>query len=211
MSKDLETTLIGAGAGAAASLIVNLLLGRWRLWRLYRNLRLEPQPRTGTRATARIYNGYIYPLDSVWAYITIEHELSDVLPPPHPFEAYVTRDHLCRVCEDRLCWSATMPSRNPPVVDIYAGERQALDIANFGQDWIEIPSESGWATSQEEAQVKHLRDTEKGDAIRRSRVFLRLKKYSATIRIISKSTKAKEFAVEIDPYNPAVPVTLRNR
>ncbi len=190
----LQTTLIGAAAGATAAFIVSLLANRWGRWRLHRNLHFEPQPRIGTRATARIYNGYIFPLNCVYAYITIEHELSDVLPPRPPFEAYVTPDHLCTVREDRLCWSTTMPSPNPPVVDIYPGERQALDIVNFDPNWIEIPSESGWGTLR-----------------KKSRVFLKAKKYRATIKIISKDTKAKEFPIEIDPDNAGKPVALRNR
>ena len=85
---------------------------------------------------------------------------------------------------------------NPASVDIYAGERQVLDVANFdrGGIWIEIPSESGWGTV--------------GGT---SRVFLKWKKYSATIKIVSKDSKAKEFPVQIDPDNLKVPLTLRSR
>jgi hypothetical protein len=211
MSEELKPTLTGAAAGAAAGFVVNLLAGRWRLWRLHQSLRFEPQSRTGTRGTARIYNSYIYPLNRVYAYISIEHDISDVLVPPAPFDAYVTPDHLCEGREDRLCWSTTAPSPTPPVVDIYAGERQALDIVNFHPDWIEIPSESGWATSQDAAQVRQLRDAGSNDSIRKSRVFLRVRRYNATIKIISKDTKAKEFAVKIDPDSQAAPVALRNR
>jgi hypothetical protein len=41
-----------------------------------------------------------------------------------------------------------------------------------------------------------------------SRVFLKAKKYRATIKIVSKDTKAKEFEVQIDPDNGKTPLTL---
>jgi hypothetical protein len=75
---------------------------------------------------------------------------------------------------------------NPASLNIYSGERQSLDIANFdpNREWIEIPSESGWGTVSGT-----------------SRVFLRWKKYEATIKIVSKDSKAKDFLVQIDPDN----------
>ena len=212
MPRDVETTLIGALAGATASLIVNLLMSRWRLWRLYSNIRLEPQPRTGTRGTARVHNGYIHPLNSVYAYITIEHDPADVLEPPDPFDSYIRTDHLCKVQEDRLCWSSTAPSSNPPELDIYAGERQALDIINIDPHgtWIEIPSEKGWATSQDAEHVRRLKQNGEDEAIKKSRVFLKAHKYKASIKIVSKDTKAKEFRIAIDPTSRDAPVALVN-
>ena len=61
-----------------------------------------------------------------------------------------------------------------------------MDIANLDpiREWIEIPSESGWGTA--------------GGI---SRVFLRWKKYEATIKIVSKDSQAKDFLVQIDPDN----------
>jgi hypothetical protein len=208
MSRDIETTLIGALAGATASLIVNLLMGSWKIWQLHRNIGFHPQPPTGTRGTVRIHNGYKYPLNNVYAYITIDHVLDDVLEPPEPFDSYISRNHLYKVQEDRLCWSSTAPSTNPPVLDIYAGEKQALDIVNFdprGQ-WIEIPSEKGWATSQDSDHVRQMKQNGENDGIKKSRVFLRPRKYKAIIKIVSKDTKAKEFRIEIDPTNREAPL-----
>jgi hypothetical protein len=136
---DLKTTLIGAAAGASAGFLVNLFSRRWSKWRLYSRLRIETQPRIGSRASVRVYNGYIFALSGAYAYLTINHELGDVLEPP--FSAFIAPDSHTTVREDRLCWSITTPSPNPPMVDIYPGERQSLDVANFSSDWIEFPSE----------------------------------------------------------------------
>jgi hypothetical protein len=94
------------------------------------------------------------------------------------------------VQDDRLCWSIYP---NPPFVDIYPGERQALNVVNIDPkpNWVEFPSENGWGTV--------------GGT---SRVFLKAKKYRATIKIVSKDTKAKEFEVQIDPDNGKTPLTL---
>jgi hypothetical protein len=186
---DLKTTLIGAAAGASAAFLVNLFSTRWSKWRLYRSLRIEARPRIGSRACVRVYNGYIFPLNGVYAYLTIEHELTDVLQPP--VSAFISPGSNTKVWEDRLCWSVTTPSSNPPMVDIYPGERQSLDVANFSNEWIEFPSEKGWGTMQAT-----------------SRVFLKSKRYRATIKIVSKDAKAKEFSIEIDPDDLEKPITL---
>jgi len=137
----------------------------------------------------RVYNGYIFALNGAYAYLTIDHELTDVLEPP--VSAFITPGSHTKVWEDRLCWSVTTPSSNPPMVDIYPGERQSLDVANFSSDWIEFPSEKGWGTMQST-----------------SRVFLKPKRYSASIKIVSKDAKAKEFSIEINPHDLAKPITL---
>jgi hypothetical protein len=59
--------------------------------------------------------------------------------------------------------------------------------------------------------VRQLRDAGSNDSIRKSRVFLRARRYNATIKVISKDTKAKEFAVKIDPDSQAALVALQNR
>jgi hypothetical protein len=196
--RDFQTPLISALLGALLALSARALAGIWRRCRLRWKLSLEPQERVGSRVTARICNGYAFPLNSVWAYITITHELSDILPPPNGAKAYVGPSPGDRklVQEDRLCWSFT---GNPAVIDIYPGEKQSLDVAGFDSSgkWIEIPSEDGWGS-----------ELAKGKS---SRVFLDWKRYSAKIKIVCKDTKSKEFNVEIDPDNQVAPLSLRKR
>jgi len=190
-STDVRIPILSAAIGAVMALAANWLAFRIKHLLLKLKLCLEPQPLVGDRVTARVFNGYIFPLNSVYAYISIDHQESDVLDPPAGAEAYVTKSgHLCVVREDRLCWSV---ASNPASVDIYAKERQSLDVVEFDRmhNWIQIPSESGWGT-----------------AGGKSRVFLKWKKYGATIKIISKDTDAKEFPVEIDPNNGTTPLAL---
>jgi len=187
----LETTIIGAAAGAVAGFIATLATTRWRVWWLKYHLDFLAEPKSGTHAFARIYNGYIFPLHSVFVYITIDHQLSDIVETPLPNKAFVNKGCQRIVTEDRLCWSF---AENPASIDIYAGEKQAIGIANVTTDWIEFPSEDGWSTLT--------------DGKKTSRVFLARKKYDATINIVSKDTKAKEFKILIDPDNVESPITL---
>jgi len=133
--------LFGAVAGALMSLVVNFWLDWNRRTGLHRNLLLEPQQKSGCRVTARVHNGYVLPMNHVCAYITVKHDSSDVLHVPSGYKAYIKPgDH--KFDEDRLCWSV---AGNPPYVDIYAGEKQALDVIEIDPsgNWIQIPSERG--------------------------------------------------------------------
>ena len=60
--------------------------------------------------------------------------------------------------------------------------------------WVEFPSESGWGSA---------------DKAKTSRVFLKFKAYTATVKIVSRETEANEFPVQIDPFNKTTPLTLR--
>jgi hypothetical protein len=188
----IASGVFGALAGALMSFVVNI----WSDWNrrkgLHRNLLLEPQRKSGCRVTARIHNGYVLPMSHVYAYITIEHDPTDVLHPPSGYKVYIKPDDH-KFEEDRLCWSM---AGNLAHVDIYAGEKQPLDVVEIDPrgDWIQIPSECGWGI---------------GDGI--SRVFLKMKKYNAAIKIVSKDTKAKEFELQIDPFNNAMPLSLRSK
>ena len=186
---DVQTPLISFSVAVITSLVVYLLTTLFRFWWIKLNMKLEEKELIGSRVTVRIFNNSIFPMNDTYAYITIVHEKSDVRTPPDQKKSYIyppdnsSRGHLCIVQEDRLCWSM---ASNPASLNIYSGERQSLDIANFDpkHEWIEIPSESGWGT------VGGI-----------SRVFLKWKKYEATIKIVSKDSKAKEFSVQIDPDN----------
>ncbi len=188
------SAIIGAAVGALSALAVNAFRDWFRLKRIHKNLSLEPQRKNGSRTTARVFNDCHFSLNSAYAYITIDHEESDVLEPPNGFHAYVRPAHSLKVHEDRLCWCI---SGNPAKVDIYPGERQALDVVNIDpkREWVEFPSEDGWGSEGKEGKT--------------SRVFLKWKKYSATIKIVSKDSKAKEFEVWIDPDNNKTPLSLR--
>jgi|GEM_PF-3101859 hypothetical protein len=193
---DLLNILVGGLFGAVAGALMSLVVNFWSAWNrrrgLLRNLLLEPQPKSGCRVTARVHNGYVLPMNNVYAYITVEHYPSDVLEPPHGYQAYIKPgDH--KFEEDRLCWSR---AGNPAHVDIYAGEKQSLDVVEIDPsgNWIQIPSESGW-----------------GIGGGTSRIFLKMKKYNASIKIVSKDTKAKEFELEIDPFNKTTPLSLRSK
>src|ERR1017187_6430996 len=95
---DLKTALIGGAAGAVmggvTSLVVTSLATRWRIFRLHYSLRFKPEPGSifHSHKSARIYNGYIFPLHSVYAYITIVHQLSDIVSPPLGVNAFVNKD-----------------------------------------------------------------------------------------------------------------------
>ena len=192
MTVEVQAALIGAASGAAfgalATLLVNFLSTKFRIDRYYSTLQLEPQTKAGTRVTARIFNGYDYPMNDAVAYITIYHEESDIQDPPIGYDAFIKRrDHKKLVEDDRLCWSL---DGNPYKTDIYAGERQSLDVFEVvdSQDWIQIPSERGWGSERYE-----------NGRSGRARVFLNRKRYEAEIKIVSKDTKAKKFNIAIDP------------
>ena len=95
--------------------------------------------------------------------------------------------------EDRLCWSIAAPDPNPVKIDIYPGEKQALDIVRFHPDKIEIPSEQGWS------------DPRRG---LRSRVFLRKGRYEGGIHIVAKNTLRRSFDLLIDVTDKKREVTL---
>jgi len=152
MSNDPQHVLISAASGAVfgalAALVVNSLAARFRLCMLYRKLELKGEPLVGCRVTARVFNGYIHPLNSAIAYISVDHQPSDVMTPPTNCDAFIKPTHLRKLDEDRLCWSR---ASNPEVIDVYAKERQSLDVFEIDPQgkWIQIPSEKGWGPQVE--------------------------------------------------------------
>jgi hypothetical protein len=201
---DIRVTaaIIGALSGALASLLVNELRDWFRVWRATKGIRLKPQGRAGSRVTARVTSKRM--VHGAVAYITLHHDLEDVIAPPKHFSAFISLAHRKKLQEDRLCWSVAAPSRNPASADIFAGEWQLLDVADFGEDgdWIEIPSELGWSSSQTETDIKSQRAIS-------SRVFLRGdKRYRGVIKIVSADTTARSFEIEINGADQAQPLML---
>jgi hypothetical protein len=200
----LTSVLAGALAGGLVSLLVNEFRDSLRIKRATNGLRLQPEGRAGTRVTARVKNDSNYCIDRATAYVTIHHELDDILSPPLHFAAFIGPYYRKTLQEDRLCWSVTKPERNPMSVDIYPGESQLLDLADFGarSEWIEVPSEMGWSSGQTAEQARH-------DGQISSRVFLRAgKKYRGSVKVVSKVTRARTFEIEIDPADEVQPVRL---
>jgi hypothetical protein len=147
----LEIALIGALFGALAGLLVNIVMTKWRFWRLYWKLDLKPDRRVGPYARGKVVNDYIYPIHSAYAYITINHEDDDIIDPPSGLRAYIRRDRLTHVSEDRLCWAMAAPVDNPAAIDILPGEHQTLHILRIDSEgnWIDIASEKGFSTRRE--------------------------------------------------------------
>jgi hypothetical protein len=175
------TILSGGLAGALFSFGANSWLGWWRRFQLHRKLRIEsPVVAENRTLSVRVVNGHVYPLTCCWAYITLDHELTDVQDPPEGKSAHITRQFPLRVVEDRLCWSVNPGF--PPVVDILPGESQSLQILEFDREynrWIGIFAET--------------RDNP-------YRVFLLggSKVYKGRLKIVCKEMRAKTQEIRID-------------
>ena len=203
LSVALISVITGAIAGAFMSLYVNIWHNRWQIRYLTRNISILLREKTGSGASIGIINNSIFPIRATWAYITIEHEIDDILKPPGSNEAFIVpKGHEVIVKEDRLCWAVKTSQGNPPVVDIYPGEQQILSIANIEADWIEIPSEMGRSSEQSEKERNRLHQREH----MKSRVFLKRKKYSARVKIVSMNTRARCFDITIDPEDEKYPL-----
>jgi len=142
----------------------------------------------GNMVGARVVNGYVLPLQDCWAYITLGYDpANDILEPEGQNQAFIHLGNRRELKEDRLCWSR---AGNPPNIEIYAEEHQALDIVDIEPHgkWIGIPSEMGWE---------------------KYRVFLRADRtYKGEIKIVSRDTKARKCAITIDPNCGESPVKL---
>jgi len=179
------TILSGGLAGALFSFAANSWLAWWRRRRLHRKLKFEMSDVHQNALTLRVHNGYVLPLTSCWAYITLEYDLSDVVNPPPGRSSHIDAERPHPLQEDRLCWS--MQPNTPPSVDIYAGESQSLQVLELdpNRSWVGIFSETGRNPY---------------------RVFLRGgKPYDGRVKIVCRETKSKEIAIRIDPRDPNFP------
>ena len=185
------------------SLLVNEFRDVWRLKRATDGLSFKPEGRAGSRVTARLRNGSNYCIQRATAYVTLHHSIEDILDPPMHFRAFISPAHRRKLQGDRLCWSVTMPELNPMSVDVFPGEAQLLDLADFGEnaEWIEIPSEMGYSSSQTPEEARQ------SPRPISSRIFLRAdKRYQAEVRIVSRNTRARIFKIEIDARERDQPV-----
>jgi hypothetical protein len=172
--------VIGGLAGGMLSFVVNRCEGAYQRCRLHGCLKFYIPENQGNMVAVRVVNDYVLPLQDCWAYITLGYNpQKDILEPDGGREkAFIHPGNPRELKEDRLCWSRV---GNPPNLDIYAGEHQALDIVDIEPNgkWIAIPSEKGW-------EVR--------------RVFLRADRtYKGEIKIVSRDTKHKTFEIIIDP------------
>jgi|ERR1700722_3392609 len=187
----LVSAVVGGAFGAIAGLASKLFLAAWQRQRLYSKLQVYVRPLHSNNGILRAVNGYVLPLTSCWAYMSLDYQNSDIVSPPGAFGVHINRERPLDLHEDRLCWSALFHGRHSPVVDIYSHEHQALTVFKYHKEGncIGIASESMFEIY---------------------RVFLKADKvYRGTLKIVSKETKAKVFQIKIDMQNQAQPLSIR--
>ena len=182
--------LTGGMAGAVITLFTRWVSGTLRIWKLSRSLVAYPQ-RQQDNFGIRVCNRSVHTIEDATAYISLGFDpQTDVLDG----YAFIGTHYRIGLCEDRLCWSIAAPDPNPFRIDIFPGEKQALDFVRFHADRIEIPSEQGWA------------DEAKG---KRSRVFLKKKHYEGELHLVARNTLRRSFDLVIDPTTGQGTVTLK--
>ena len=191
---DFTNFVSGGLAGAALTLITQKVSEPWRVWRLSRSIAAIPEAIPhGYRV--RVCNHGKRAIERAIAYISVKSDKdADVIDGEE--SAFIGAHERVELNEDRLCWSIASPDPHPVTIDIYQGEKQALDFVLFHSDRIEIPSEQGWA------------DPELGT---RSRVFLRNKRYEGSLHIIAKNTLRRSFDLVIDASGGKQDATLSPR
>lgn len=115
--------------------------------------------------------------------------------PPTGQDAFIKPGQFVPVESQQLCWSVRSPAVNPMRVDIFAKERQPLSPCAIDNDLITLPSEEGWTFPSDRPRI--------------ARVFLRRRRYSGVLKIISADTDARFFGLEINPENSRDPLTIR--
>ena len=143
----------------------------------------------------RVVNNGLRAIERAFAFITLQYNPAEDVIDVQGKTAFISSNHRVPLSDDRLCWAVATPAtRNPPVVDICPGERQGLDIAQIGPNWIEIPSEQGWSDGTQD---------------RKSRVLLRKRKYFGKVSILAANTLRRDFELSIDPEDQVHPVKTR--
>jgi hypothetical protein len=184
----------GAIAGGLMSLIVNLIFNvivpRMRRWKLTRRVSIWTDPPSGGHTRFRIVNDGFWTINDATLYITLDVQSADVIAPPNGNRAHIHPHNFVPITGDQLCWSVRHPTINPMRVPIYAKERQPFSPCLITPNWISIPSEEGWPPDNY------------------ARVFLRRRRYTGTVKLVSADTNARCFKIIIDPDCAANPCTI---
>jgi hypothetical protein len=191
----LYVALWGAIAGGLMSLMVNLLFGiafpRFRRWSLTRQISIVTDPPHGGHARFRVVNGGYWTIQDATLYIDLDFQEKDTMHPPYTGgTAHIEPTRFVPLRGDQLCWSVRSPTPNPMKVAIFAKERQPFSPCYIEPTFITIPSEDGWSHG----------------ATRR--VFLRPKRYTGTLKLVSADTDARYFSIVIDPSSASTPCTV---
>lgn len=187
LEQSLVNIVIGLCTGIVGS-FVGFACWPWlRQRKIWKRMRAHPECYPGFGGFwCRIVNDSRFNMGKAIAYITIVHEVDDILPPPPGRNAYNERLAGLVPREVQLCWAVQelASNLNPMRVEIYPGEKQPLAFGSVEDNLIEIFSEK----CREPA-----------------RVFLVRKIYKGTLKVVCMDCQAKEFPFEIDP-DASVPI-----
>lgn len=191
----IQLAIWGALAGGFVSLVVHLLLNivlpRMRRWNLTQRLSVSFDPPHGDSVRFRVANGGFWTVRDAMLYLALDIKSEDVLPPPSGSDAHIKPNNFVPLSGDQLCWSVRIPTINPMKVDILAKERQPFTICRIGEEHITIPSEEGWPPDHY------------------AQSFVRKRRYTGTLKIVSQDTDARYFHVSIDPDSRSIPGSVQ--
>jgi hypothetical protein len=161
--------------------------------------------RHGMHVNLRAENQSQFTIGQAGLYITINHQLSDLMNPTDGVEVFHPPGQDAALIDDcGLCWSSRSPKGPTPAnIDIYSKESQSFSpfcIYEY-QKLVEVPSEAGWLDD------KPVRNRV-GKFVRHSRAFLKWNKYTGIIKIVSNETFGKSYRFEFDPENREEPMKL---
>ena len=190
----LTNYVSGGLAGAVLTLVTQRVSDSLRVWGLSKSISATPEAATDA-FRLRVSNHGKRSIEQAIAYISLKFDKqADIVDGEE--SAFINVNVREELNEDRLCWSIASPDPHPVAIDIYPGEKQALDIVRFHSDRIEIPSEQGWSDPE-----RHLR----------SRVLLSNGWYEGSIHIVAKNTLRRSFDLVIDASPGRRKVTLSPR
>ncbi len=172
------------------SFLVNAAFPIYVRWRTTRMLKIRFMRLHGANVQCRVANSSNWQVKRAILYITVYYDHSDVLPPPSNNKgckkaAFITNNHVTDLVEDRIIWSVARESIDRMEIDIFPGEEQVFAPFQIFDDYVEVPSELGFASDD-----------------CKCRVFLKKKEYKGVLKIVSESTWSKEFAFNFNPNRP---------